>query len=50
MSENSVGRPPIYETKEELQKLIDDYFEECKGVPFTDDDGKIWRTDKGYII
>ena len=50
MSENNVGRPPIYETKEELQKLIDDYFEECKGIPFTDDDGKIWRTDKGYII
>lgn len=44
------GRPPMYETKEELQKLIDDYFEECKGIPFTDDDGKIWRTDKGYIV
>ena len=50
MSENNVGRPPIYETKEELQKLIDDYFEECNGNPFFDDDGKPWRTDKGYII
>ena len=44
------GRPPIYETKEEMQAIIDAYFEECKGVPFVGDDGEIWRTDKGYIV
>lgn len=35
---DNVGRPPIYETKEELQKRIDEYFRECEGIPFFDED------------
>ncbi len=37
----AVGRPPKYKTKEEIQKKIDDYFEECKGEVLRDEDGKI---------
>ncbi len=28
---NKGGRPPFYNTKEEMQEKIDAYFEECKG-------------------
>jgi hypothetical protein len=31
---DNVGRPPIYETKEELQERIDEYFRGCEGIPF----------------
>lgn len=31
MSENKGGRPPFYNTKEEMQEKIDAYFEGCKG-------------------
>jgi hypothetical protein len=34
-----VGRKPMYETKEEIQKKIDQYFEDCKGELLTDADG-----------
>lgn len=40
MSENKSGRPPMYKTKEEIQKKIDAYFIECDGKPFLDEDGK----------
>ncbi len=33
MSENKVGRPPMYNTAEEMQVVIDEYFEECRGKP-----------------
>lgn len=39
MAENKVGRPPMYNTKEEIQEKIDAYFEECKGTVLTDKDG-----------
>lgn len=40
MSEqNKVGRPPFYQTKEEMQEKIDAYFEGCKGKILTDSDG-----------
>lgn len=47
---DNVGRPPIYETKEELQERIDEYFRECEGIPFFDGDGKPMLTSKGYIL
>lgn len=50
MPENTGGRPPMYETKEEIEEKIDNYFRECEGIPFFDDDGKPWRTDKGHIV
>ena len=33
------GRPPKYKTVDEMQKLIDQYFEDCKGKPYTDKEG-----------
>lgn len=40
MSEvNKGGRPPMYETAEEMQEKIDAYFKECEGVVLTDEDG-----------
>lgn len=39
MSENKVGRPPMYKTVEEIQTKIDAYFESCKGTVYTDDEG-----------
>lgn len=34
------GRPPKYKNVEEIEGLIDRYFEDCKGKPFYDADGK----------
>jgi len=31
MSEKKSGRPPAYKTVEEMQKVIDEYFESCNG-------------------
>jgi hypothetical protein len=31
MSEKKVGCPPMYKTPEEMQKVIDKYFEDCSG-------------------
>lgn len=45
MNGNKGGRPPMYKTKEEIQKKIDQYFEECKGELLKDADGNI-MTDK----
>lgn len=39
------GRPPTYKTPEEMQVKIDQYFEEIKGHPMLDADGKV-MTDK----
>lgn len=35
---NKGGRPPFYNTKEEMQEKIDAYFKECKGKLLTIDD------------
>ena len=50
MSENKVGRPPMYKTAKEIQKKIDAYFEECKGKPLLDDDGVQMRDKYGIPI
>lgn len=39
MSENKVGRPPMYKTVEEIQTKIDAYFKSCEGTVYTDDEG-----------
>lgn len=48
------GRPPKYkETNEELEKLeklIDEYFDECDGKPLLDEDGKAICDKYGYPI
>ena len=34
-----IGHPPKYATVEEMQTVIDRYFEDCKGEPIIGDDG-----------
>ena len=49
-----VGRPPAFTSVEEMQRLIDKYFEDCdgkvlydaKGNPVRNKDGKIIRDDR----
>ena len=50
MSENSVGRPPMYKTKEEIQEKIDAYFKDCKGEIVTDADGNPMIDKYGNVV
>lgn len=50
MSENKVGRPPMYNTAEEMQVVIDEYFEMCKGEMRYDDNGLVYRDKYGLPI
>lgn len=50
MPKSKGGRPPKYTSKEQIEGLIEDYFKECEGIPFFDDDGKPLVTDKGYVV
>lgn len=34
------GRPPLYETPEQMQVKIDEYFDTCRPTPLIDDKGK----------
>lgn len=45
MAEHKVGRPPMFESHEKMQELIDKYFEDCEGKPLLDEDGEP-RLDK----
>ena len=42
---NKVGCPPAYKTPEEMQAVIDKYFEDCEGEYIRDEEGNI-ETDK----
>lgn len=44
------GRPPMFTSAEEMQKLIDEYFEECDGKVLLDEEGKPMRNKDGKII
>lgn len=46
----TVGRPPMYKTKEEIQEKIDKYFEECKGTPLLNEDGTVATNKYGEPI
>lgn len=50
MSNNRGGRPPKYKNREEIQILIDKYFDECNGIPYLDEQGKPVMTEKGDIV
>lgn len=51
MGRNQYGPAPRYTSKEEIIDLIDKYFEDCKGQPFTDPDTGRQMVDKyGYPI
>lgn len=46
--DNKVGRPPMYNTPEEMQEKIDAYFKECEGTLLKDGEGnavldKYWQ-------
>lgn len=45
-----VGRPPIYNTKEEIQEKIDKYFKDCEGRVLTDPDGNAMLDKYGMPI
>lgn len=45
-----VGRPPMYNSKEEIQEKIDKYFEDCKGTVLTNKDGDILVDKNGLPI
>lgn len=51
MSENNKGgRPPFYNTAEEMQEKIDEYFEACKGRVLMDDNGEPYVDKHGHPI
>ena len=45
-----VGRPPAFTSVEEMQKLIDKYFEDCDGKILLDKNGIPVRNKDGKII
>lgn len=50
MEKNKGGCPPMYKTPEEMQKVIDAYFTECKGVYITDPDGNLMTCKNGQPV
>lgn len=40
-AKKTVGRPPKYNTKEEIQEKIDEYFERCEGEILKNEDGSV---------
>ena len=50
MEKNKGGCPPMYKTPEEMQKVIDAYFTECKGGYITDPDGNLMTDKNGQPV
>lgn len=46
----AVGRPPKYNTKEDIQEKIDDYFKKCEGEILKDSDGEVVFDKYGHPI
>lgn len=44
------GRPPRYSTRAELEEKIEAYFDEIKGEPLRDDDGKYVLDKRGQVV
>jgi hypothetical protein len=44
------GRPPKYKTPQEMQAVIDAYFDACKGKPILDKTGEPMRNKNGHVI
>lgn len=44
------GAPPKYKNVSEIKELIDNYFKECEGEPFLNEDGQPLTTEKGAVI
>lgn len=49
-SKHPGGRPPYFESAEQMQELIDAYFKECKGEPLLKDDGTPYFDKNGKPI
>jgi hypothetical protein len=47
---NNAGRPPKFNNSEEMQQIIDAYFDKCKPDYEKDNEGKILVTTKGIPI
>ena len=39
MAKKTVGRPPKYESKEQIESLIEQYFKDCEGEILKDTEG-----------
>lgn len=50
MKKNTAGRKPFYNSPEEMQEKIDEYFKLCEGEPLLDSDGVPMRNKYGKII
>lgn len=50
MPKNKGGRPPKYKNKEEIEGLIEKYFEDCKGKPYLDDKGVPVHANNGKVL
>jgi hypothetical protein len=50
MADNKVGRPPMYESKEEIQEKIDEYFEKCEGTVLKGTDGEVMLDKYGEPV
>ena len=44
------GRPPKYKTPQEMQAVIDAYFDACRGEPVLDNAGEPMRNKNGHVI
>lgn len=44
------GAPPKYKDVSEIEGLIDNYFKECEGEPFLNEDGQPLTTEKGAVL
>ena len=50
MNETKMGRPPMYNTPEEMQEIIDKYFEDCKGRMLLDGEGNFIKDKYGFPL
>lgn len=46
----TAGRPPYFKTVEELDKLIDDYFQKCQPELLKDSEGNVMTDKKGNAL
>ena len=47
---SGAGRPPYFTSAEQIEGLVDKYFEDCKGTILTDEDGKMMFDKYGQPI
>lgn len=45
-----IGRPPVFESKEELEKKIEEFFKSCEGSVLEDETGKPVLDKYGNVI